>query len=734
MKPSRLKLLLTALLFVFFQAQGQVNTDSLWGVWSNESLHDTLRLEALQIFSKEGYLKNQPDSAYHYANILYAYADKRGLKKYMAGALNIQGSSYFVRGDYNKALEYFQRCKKLLEAEGNVKARAALLNNMAAVSSRIGNVDESVALYKQSLALHNQIGDTTGMIATLNGLGVQHKNLGEYDLAIDFYRRSLELSRATDHATGAANALHNISSVYKDRGDFVGAIATVNEAIEFAMQTGDNKSKAQNLNLLGIIQQEQRNLSVAFRYFEESYHLRQSIGDEKGAATTLVNMGIVLKLQADSLRSINLKEGANMQYEKALEILERAVVICEEVGDMPSKAGALINVGSVYHELKQFEKALDAYFIALELSEKQGNKKALATVNNNIGLAYAKLGNIKQAEEFALKGLNLARVVGSIKDVMYAAQNLQEVYEKTGKSKLALEMHELYVQMYDSITGEENRREVIRQQFQFDYDKKQALLLEEHEKKDALAAEELQRKRFERNAVIGGFCLMMLLAMVFFGQRTRIAKEKKRSDELLLNILPSETAEELKATGSAKARHFDQVTVLFTDFKGFTELSEKVSPQKLVVMINECFSAFDNIMVKYGVEKIKTIGDAYMAVGGLPASNSTHPADVVMAALEIQEFIEQFAKRNNPSFEIRIGIHTGPVVAGIVGIKKFQYDIWGDTVSIASKIEKLSQIGRVHISQSTYELVKEKFECTYYNEMSFRKGDKINMYFVAAKA
>ena len=186
--------------------------------------------------------------------------------------------------------------------------------------------------------------------------------------------------------------------------------------------------------------------------------------------------------------------------------------------------------------------------------------------------------------------------------------------------------------------------------------------------------------------------------------------EKKRSDALLLNILPEEVAEELKSKGETAAKLIDQVTILFTDFKGFTTLSERMGPQELVRDLNECFSAFDRICVRHNVEKIKTIGDSYMAAGGLPRTNSTHAVDVINAALEMRDFIaEGKAKKaaaGLPFFEIRIGVHTGPVVAGIVGVKKFQYDIWGDTVNIASRMESSGEVGQVNISEATYALVK----------------------------
>jgi len=217
-------------------------------------------------------------------------------------------------------------------------------------------------------------------------------------------------------------------------------------------------------------------------------------------------------------------------------------------------------------------------------------------------------------------------------------------------------------------------------------------------------------------------------------KNVHLAEEKQKSDNLLLNILPEEVAEELKAKGSADAKQFDDVTVMFTDFKNFTQISEKLSPTELVAEIHTCFEAFDNIIGKHNIEKIKTIGDSYMCAGGLPVANTTNATDVVNAAMEIQQFMQHhLQQRKNEGkevFEIRIGIHTGPVVAGIVGVKKFAYDIWGDTVNIASRMESSGEAGKVNISGSTYELVKEKFKCVHRGKIQAKNKGEIDMYFV----
>jgi adenylate cyclase len=224
------------------------------------------------------------------------------------------------------------------------------------------------------------------------------------------------------------------------------------------------------------------------------------------------------------------------------------------------------------------------------------------------------------------------------------------------------------------------------------------------------------------------------LEAVVLERTAELRQEKKKSDDLLLNILPSEIAEELKEKGSAVARDYDKVTVMFTDFKDFTRISELLTPTELVKEIDLCFSAFDHIIQKHGVEKIKTIGDAYMCVGGLPVPTITHAQDVVNAALEMRDFMEKHnqekAAKGEHQFRIRIGIHTGSVVAGIVGVKKFAYDIWGDTVNIASRMESSGEPNKINISGTTFELVKDNFNCQYRGKIEAKNKGEIDMYFV----
>ncbi|MEM7183688.1 MAG: adenylate/guanylate cyclase domain-containing protein, partial [Spirochaetota bacterium] len=248
----------------------------------------------------------------------------------------------------------------------------------------------------------------------------------------------------------------------------------------------------------------------------------------------------------------------------------------------------------------------------------------------------------------------------------------------------------------------------------------------------------LKREHFKRlileDAREQNLSLMTTINQEVRSLYTALEKEKSKTDELLLNILPDDVAEELKKSGKVKPIRYESVSVLFTDSKGFTAIASKLSPEQLVEELDFYFSKFDAIIDQYGLEKLKTIGDAYMCAGGLPVASNSHALDVVKAAMDMQKLMvrinEENLQKNKQTWELRIGINTGPILAGVIGQRKFAYDIWGDTVNIASRMESNGEPGRVNISQSTYELVQQEFVCEHRGKIMAKNKGEIDMYFV----
>ena len=553
--------------------------------------------------------------------------------------------------------------------------------------------------------------------------GIANYVQGNYPQALEYFQKSLAIQKELGDKKGIAKTLNNIGLIYMNQGNTPRALEYFQKSQAIKEELGDKKGIGAILNNIGLIYHDQGDYPRALEYYQKSLAIKEELGDKKSISGGLVNIGIIYYSQGN--------------YPRALEYYQKSLTIFEEFGDKFGIATSLGNIGHIYSDQGNFPLALEFYQKSLVIEEELGDKNGMAGILSNIGILYKKEGKNVSALNNCQRSLALAEEIGALELQKEACQCLYNTYKAMGKDKNALAYYEQMIALRDSMFNEENTRKLTQLEMQYAFDKKEATTKAEQEKKDALAAQELKRQTMARNGFMGGFVVVLLFAGVFFVQRNKIGKEKQRSEELLLNILPEEIALELKEKGKADARDFDKVSILFTDFVSFTETSEKLSASELVSEINQCFEAFDGIMEKYDIEKIKTIGDAYMAAGGLPVPTDDSVKNTVLAALEMQSFIQdrktKLEAEGKLGFQMRAGIHTGPVVAGIVGVKKFQYDIWGDAVNMANRVESSGAAGKVNISRETYELLKEdpQFAFVPRGKVNVKGKEEMEMYFVS---
>ena len=592
----------------------------------------------------------------------------------------VELGTLLLTSDLNEALRYGNEATDLAEKINFEKGLGFAFKLVGLVNAYQNNFPEANAQFMASLAVFRKIDFQEGVSSMLNNLGSLNFNMGEDSKAIEYYLESLKIAEDIDNKLRIGTGLVNIGNVYANK---------------------------------------EATYAKAVNYFLEALPIFESINYREGIGTATVNIG-----------EIYFKAGAD---KSALPFLKRSIEMYEGTADA---ALALSYVGEIYADRKEFDNALDYHKQAIEVTERLGARQYLAQSLLSYAKTLQQKGDLQASVKTYKRAQEISEEIGAKQEVMSAYEALAHGYSQLGDFKNAYRYEYLYSRIKDTLYNTNEDKKIQQLQFNFDLGKKQAEI--------DLQDETIKRQKIVNYAAaITGFLLLLLV--VGFYQRYKytrktnkiIKDERDRSQELLLNILPEETARELEVNGQAQTRYYESVTVLFTDFKGFSSIAGKLSPQDLVAELNDYFIAFDEIVEKHNLEKIKTIVDAYMCAGGIPTPNDTNALEAVEAALEMQSFMEKrIAERKEQglvAWELRIGIHTGPIVAGVVGKKKYAYDIWGDTVNVASRMESNGEPGKVNISSATFEKIKDKYECLHRGKISAKNIGEVDMYFVEEK-
>ena len=603
----------------------------------------------------------------------------------MVSSLNNLGLELLSQGNIDESLKYSEEANDLATELGYIKGKALSLKQIGNANYYKGNYLEVFDYWGQSLENFEILKDSIGISNILSNLGIIYFSQGSNARAIEYLLRSLTIAEKLNHPLRISTALLNIAMVYGDSPqDWDKAISYYEQALPYLKILNDPANTKAYYFGVGEIEYSKGNYQTALEYFEEGLKITKN--------TIYYSQNLLL------LGKTKFKLGA---LEESLSLLNECYSNAVKDDNLLVKVKCLIELGIVYQN-NDFEKAISVYREAENLAISQELSFELSQIYDGIPQSYVNNRDFKKGYEYQSK---------------YLAQK-------------------------DSLFNIETDDKMRGLQFDFDLEKKEDEigLLE----KEAQILE-LTEKR-QKNAIYGVAIALFLIVLLALGLFRRykfiketnviIEAEKDRSESLLLNILPEETARELKEFGKVKAKRFDAVTVLFTDFVGFTSYAKNLEPEELVSSVDYYFSKFDEIMEKYKVEKIKTIGDAYMCVSGLPEPGEKDAIRAVQAAFEILDFMEESKKtkmNDIAKFDIRIGINTGPIVAGVVGTKKFAYDVWGDAVNVASRMESKSESGKINISESTYELIKDHYDCEFRGEIEVKNKGMMKMFFVNAK-
>ena len=577
--------------------------------------------------------------------------------------------------------------KTSAEAGNNKKGQAKAVAIMGVASYKIDDYAKAKIFINQAEALSEEINDTSLIAFCKYWQANLELNHGDYGKALDFYQTALILAQKINDKKNIARALDGKGTIYE-------ALGEDDKALELYIQSLATAQEVKFKEWYG---------NVTFEFANQAY-----------------------------------KKG---KLDEAIAKYTEAIQLSEEAGNLNNKANCLQQLASVYYDKHDSKQAMKNVQQAMDIFKETGSTSSFS--HSRVLMCFILLSDKQYdlAIELATMSLQEGKSIGETDLEKSAAEALYYAYLYKGDKAKALEFHVKFHELSEQNHTKDLARKMTQLELQTNFENEKKIAKAIQDKKDTEMNAAFEKQKLIKKASFIGIGLLAVIAAlsVFaFAQKrndTRlIASEKRKSDELLLNILPAEVASELKESTRSGAGNYDLATVLFADIKNVSGVAEKTNAAQLATEMDYYFKKFDEIISRYKIEKIKTIGDAYLCVGGVPKAEQDNAYYVISAALEMQDFMKQAKaekeKTGGVYFEIRIGIHTGPLIAGIVGVRKFAYDIWGDTVNVAARMEQHGEQGKINISGTTYELIKGKFSCTYRGKTEARNKTQLDMYFV----
>ena len=622
------------------------------------------------------------------------------------------------------AITFSQEVKPGSEATSDTAKVNAMLKESTGLFKTDPNKAIEIAL--QAKAQADKIDFKKGSAYALKNVGLGYYYQAKYVETLDYWEQSLKIFEALQDDIGIANLLNNIAAIYVNKGDDTRGLEYALRSLKLSEKTGDKLRILSALNTIGTIYFNKKDTAdkvKALSYMIAALPLCEAIGNKDALGIISENIGEIY-LTID-------------QPEKALPYLERSI---QALGEAANSSVAYNSIGKLYLKKKDYNQALSYHNKALDIAEKAKSPRHIEQTLRDIANLYKEQKDYTTALNYYERSRIMAEELNAVSDLQDIYSGMAIAYSNTRDYKNAFKYQEMLGNINDTIYTIDRDKKLGSIQFEFDLQKKQSEINLLTKDKD-LQIVQTKRQKFAKNAfMIGSFLAFIIAALIYRSYRDKVKthllvdRQKNEIEHLLLNVLPKEVAKELQLTGRATPRHYKSVAVMFTDFRGFTLLTDHMSPAELVAELDACFNVFDEIIAKHNLEKIKTIGDSYMCASGIPVEDEMYVLKIVRAGLEIQQYIvsnnEKRLEKGLEPWYLRIGIHVGPVVAGVVGKMKYAYDIWGSTVNIASRMESNGEPGKVNISSATYELIKDYYECSHRGKISAKNVGEVDMYFI----
>lgn len=588
---------------------------------------------------------------------------------------------------------------KLLQKLPNTKIDTNQVKLLNTISFNFYSVDpdSGIKYGEKALRIAGKLNWDYGIAEAYQNLGINNSVKGNYDEAKEQFHKSLDIYKKLGKKEWISRLLGNLGAVSMSQSDFTAALDYYQQALDID-NTGINA--ARQLGNIGLVYTNLKDYQKALDYNIRALRLSKKLNDRDRVSKQLSNIGLNYSYLKD--------------YNKALEYYKKALVLDEQLKNPRGQAIRLGNIGVLYWDLYDYEKALEYYDKALKKNQELGSKSGIAINLNNLGELYFRLSqdsvvqrlqntssifsfnkeaNLETALEYSKKAKDIASNIGNKRQLIEIYHTLDRVSFSMGDYLTAYNYQGEWARLNDSVFSVEKATEIANLEARKEN--------EIREKAMKLKDLKLLRKRNEQYVLMAGIFSIAVILVI-------IVLQRRKSEKLLLNILPPKIAKRLKRNEKNIADRFDEVSIIFIDIVEFTSYSKLNQPEIVVTALNDIFTKFDLILAKYGLEKIKTIGDSYMAVAGLPEPNPNHAISTAKFALEVKEVIKSYVTPDGHELMFRIGIDTGPVVAGVIGKSKFSYDLWGDAVNTASRMESTGLPNEIQVTEHFINCLKDQ--------------------------
>ncbi|MBK9249568.1 MAG: tetratricopeptide repeat protein [Ignavibacteria bacterium] len=583
------------------------------------------------------------DTSLSQAQQALALAVEYNLLKIKPKAWNTIGNVYLNLSSYDKALEYYTNALAALEELGEISGVAGVTGCIGGVYLELGSYDKALEYFNKAGSVYEELGDRYNLAHAWGNIGQLYQRIGTYDKSLEYLTMSLAVNEQLGLKSRIASNNLILGNVNIHLGSYEKALEHFLTSLSINQEIGAKSGIASATTNIGIVYYNLLAYEKAREYFIKSLPLHEEIGSKTHVAMVKGNIGNTYSSLQD--------------YSRCLVWKKEALEIAEEIGDRAQIAHCRYGIGSALLGLEQYEESLEYYLSALKIQRDELHSHLhVASYLFSIGSLLVQSGKLNEGLEKLEEGLALAEQLGEKSSLMYIHLELSKAFDIKGDVAKAF-IH--FKKFYD-----------LEKEVQSDEAKQESERLEYRRK-----IEESERDR-----------------------QIKLARFQEQ-EKILHNILPEQIAERMVAGEKMIAESHEHVSVFFSDIVGFTKLSQRVSAKELVGMLNGIFTQFDQLARRHGLEKIKTIGDAYMAVAGAPITQENHAERAAMFALDVADLMKNYQSNSGDNITIRIGLHSGSVVAGIIGENKFAYDLWGDAVNTASRMESHGEPGRIHVSE-----------------------------------